>query len=190
MAKQYGFYFDADRCVQCLACEVACKSVNNIEPGPRWRRVIDIWEGEFPGIARTFFSLACLHCGQPACAEVCPTGAISKRAEDGIVVVDRDKCNGCQECAAACPYGVPQFGDDGTMQKCDFCLGLGQEPACVATCPAEALHYGTMEALAGLAVEKAASKLAGPTEPSIFVRNKLGSDVIQRRYAGKPRPVG
>lgn len=182
MAKQYGFYFDADRCVQCRACEVACKSVNDIEPGPRWRRVIDIWEGEYPNFTRNFFSLACMHCGQPACAEACPTGAISKRAEDGIVVVDRGKCNGCQECASACPYKVPQFGADGTMQKCDFCLERGQEPACVATCPAEALHYGTMEELSELAADKGAKKLAGLTEPSIYVLNKLGNNVVHKKF--------
>ncbi len=182
MAKQYGFYFDADRCVQCRACEVACKSANNIEPGPRWRRVIDIWEGEFPNVTCTFFSLACMHCGKPACAEACPTGAITKRAEDGIVVVDRDKCNGCQECSAACPYDVPQFGDDGIMQKCNFCIERGQEPACVATCPAEALRYGTMEELSKLAEVKAAKKLAGLTEPSIYVLNKLGNNVVHKKY--------
>ncbi len=180
MGKQYGFYFDADRCVQCHACEVACKSTHNIEPGPKWRRPIDIWEGEFPNVTRTFFSLACMHCGKPACVEACLTGAISKRTEDGIVVVDKDKCNGCQDCAAACPYDVPQFGDDGTMQKCDFCLELGMEPVCVVHCPTEALYYGTMEELTALATEKAAEKLTGPSEPSIFILNKIGNNASVR----------
>jgi len=119
-----------------------------------------------------------MHCGKPACEEVCPTGAISKRAEDGIVVVDRNKCNGCQECFSACPYHVPQFGDDGTMQKCDFCIERGLEPACTAHCPTEALQYGTMEELSKLATEKAAQRLIGPAEPSIFISNKLGDNNI------------
>ena len=169
MTKQYGFYFDADRCIQCRTCEVACKSTHNIEPGVKWRRVIEIWEGEFPNITRTFFSLACMHCGKPACVEVCPTGAISKRAEDGIVVVDRDKCNGCRECLPACPYGVPQFGDDGTMQKCDFCIGIGREPACAVSCPAEALSFGTLDELLEMATGKAIKRMDGITEPSIVV---------------------
>jgi anaerobic dimethyl sulfoxide reductase subunit B (iron-sulfur subunit) len=110
-----------------------------------------------------------MHCGQPACETVCPTGAISKRVEDGIVVVDRDKCNGCQECFSACPYDVPQFGSDGTMQKCDFCLGQGGEPACVAHCLTEALNYGTIENPSDLAMGKVAEKLAGPTDPSMII---------------------
>ncbi len=112
----------------------------------------------------------CTGCG--ICAAVCSTGAISKRAEDGIVVMDQDKCIGCHYCFFACPFGIPQYGDDGTMQKCDFCLDRleqGKEPACVATCPTKALHAGTMEELSKLAAEKAATKLAGATQPSILI---------------------
>jgi DMSO reductase iron-sulfur subunit len=169
MPKQYGFFYDVSRCVQCRTCEVACKSVNDIEPGIHWRRVVETWSGEFPDVTRTFFSLACMHCSKPACAAVCPTGAITKRAEDGIVVVDRDKCNGCQDCLPACPFGVPQFGADGIIQMCDFCRATGREPACAASCPSEALHYGTMEELAEFAAGKSAAKLAGPTEPSMVI---------------------
>ena len=172
MTKQYGFFHDVSRCVQCRTCEVACKSTHDIEPGVKWRRVVETWGGEYPNVTRAFFSLACMHCAKPACAAVCSTGAISKRAEDGIVLVDRDMCDGCQDCFSACPYGVPQFGDDGTMQKCDFCTEIGGEPVCAISCPAEALHYATMEELSKLATGKAAKKLSGPTEPSIFVSKK------------------
>src|SRR5512136_1088820 len=98
MGKQYGFCFDADRCVMCHACEVACKASNSLEPGVNWRKVIEIWQGEFPDVTRTFVSLSCLHCAQPSCLPACPTGAISKRETDGIVIVDQDLCNGCREC--------------------------------------------------------------------------------------------
>jgi anaerobic dimethyl sulfoxide reductase subunit B (iron-sulfur subunit) len=156
MTKQYGFFYDISRCVQCRTCEVACKSVRDVELGIHWRWVTDSWCGEFPNVTRTFFSLACMHCAKPACVKVCPTGAIAKRVEDGIVVVDSDKCNGCQECFYACPFDVPQFGKDGTMQKCDFCIETGREPACVASCPAEALRCGTMEELYGFAAGRSA----------------------------------
>jgi DMSO reductase iron-sulfur subunit len=169
MSKQYGFYYDAGRCIQCRTCEVACKSTRDIEPGIKWRRVIETWDGEYPNVTRTFFSQACMHCDKPACAAVCPTGAISKRTEDGIVVVDRDKCNGCQDCLAACPYGVPQFGNDGTMQKCDFCLEIGRKPACAASCPAEALNFGTLDELLAMARGKAAKRMDGPTGPSVII---------------------
>jgi anaerobic dimethyl sulfoxide reductase subunit B (iron-sulfur subunit) len=170
MAKQIGFYYDATRCVGCRTCELACKSTHNIESGIKWRRVLETWEGQFPTVSRSFLSLACLHCAEPACIEACPTEAIYKRTEDGIVVVDRDKCNGCQDCFAACPFGVPQFGKDGIMQKCDFCLSLGTEPACASSCPAEALSYGTMEDLSKLALAGRAENYPGNTEPSFIIR--------------------
>src|SRR5512136_512899 len=173
MSKQYGFYFNADRCVQCHTCEVACKSMRDIEPGIKWRRVVDIWGGVYPNVTRASFALACMHCGKPACIEVCPTGAVSKRGEDGIVVVDREKCEGCRDCFSACPYGVPQFGDNGIMQKCDFCAGTNPKPACVASCPTEALKSGTLDELLEMAKGKAARRMDGPTEPSVIIVAEL-----------------
>jgi anaerobic dimethyl sulfoxide reductase subunit B (iron-sulfur subunit) len=169
MSKQYGFYYDAGRCIQCRTCEVACKSTHNTEPGVKWRRVVETWGGEYPSVTRAFFSLACMHCEKPACAAVCPTGAIIKRAEDGIVVVDRAKCNGCQDCLSACPYGVPQFGGDGTMQKCDYCVETGREPACAVSCPAEALNFGTLDELLKMATGKAIKRMDGTTQPSLII---------------------
>lgn len=175
---QKGFYIDTERCVGCRSCEVACKQWNALPPrvlgktGPRWRRVITVESGAFPNLSIVNVSTACMHCGKPACAAVCPTGAITKRAEDGIVVVNKDKCIGCRYCSFACPFGVPQFGEEGTMQKCNLCLERleqGQEPACTATCPANALHAGTMEELSKLAAGKASRKLAGATEPSVLI---------------------
>ena len=176
MAEQYGFYFDADRCVLCRACEVACKAVNNMEPGIRWMRVADIWGGAYPNVTRAFFALACMHCGKPTCVEACPTGAVSKRDKDGIVAVDRDKCigsHGCRDCFSACPYRVPQFGDDGIMQICDFCTGINMEPACAVCCPTEALRSGTLSELLEMAKGKAARRMGGPTEPSVIITGQL-----------------
>jgi anaerobic dimethyl sulfoxide reductase subunit B (iron-sulfur subunit) len=173
MARQYCFYFDADKCVLCRACEVACKAVHNIEPGIEWIRVVEIWGGVYPNVTRDFFTLTCMHCDKPACIEVCPTGAINKRDEDGIVIVDRGKCNGCRECFSACPYGVPQFGADSIMQMCDFCSGMNIQPACAVCCPTEALKFGTLDDLLEMAKGKAVEKMDGPTEPSIIVAGEL-----------------
>jgi anaerobic dimethyl sulfoxide reductase subunit B (iron-sulfur subunit) len=180
-AKQYGFYFDIDRCVRCHTCEVACASIHNLEPGTKWRRVVEVWSGEFPYVTRAFFSRACMHCAKPACESVCPTGAISKRT-NGIVLVDRDLCNGCQECLLACPYDVPQFGADGSMQKCDFCVERNMEPACAAHCPTGALYYGTIDELPEPQNGKVAEKMSGITEPSIVVLHKPGSNPIQDMF--------
>ena len=120
-----------------------------------------LWEGKYPQVINRTVSMACMHCGEPACVTVCPRSAIEKRAEDGIVVVHEKKCIGCHACLWVCPFGAPRFGSDGRMQKCDLCLELvedGKEPACVATCPAEALHFGPLEEMAELAGKKAARK--------------------------------
>jgi anaerobic dimethyl sulfoxide reductase subunit B len=178
---QLGFYLDTDRCVGCYTCTIACKNWNNIAPkttatpgtqGPKWRRVMSIESGAYPNVEIVRLSLGCQHCGKPACVGVCPTGALSKRAEDGIVVVDQTKCIGCRYCFFACPFGVPQYGEDGTMQKCNLCLSrlaVGKNPACVDSCPAKALHAGPLDELAKLAVGKTARKLIGSTQPSLIL---------------------
>jgi len=172
MAKQLGFYLSSRRCVQCHSCQVACKAVHGVELGPTWGKVLNYWEGDFPNVANRTISISCFHCAKPACVEICPAGAITKRAEDGVVVVDRNECVGCRSCEQACPYGAPQFGADGKMQKCDLCLerrAEGKQPACVATCPGEALAFGELADLEQLAAKKHAHRLTGKTEPIAFV---------------------
>jgi len=172
MAEQLGFLLDSRRCVQCHSCQVACKAAHGIEFGVSWRKILDYWEGDFPHVANRAISLSCLHCEHPACVEICPAAAISKRPEDGLVVVDRNECVGCRNCYESCPYGAPQFGADGKMQKCDLCIdrrAAGKQPACVATCPGDALAFGEMGELAKLAAKKHAHRLKGKTDPAAFV---------------------
>jgi anaerobic dimethyl sulfoxide reductase subunit B (iron-sulfur subunit) len=177
MALQLGFYIIPGRCVQCQACKVACKNTNDVELGPQWRTVAEDWSGQFPTPRNLTMSYACMHCEKPACVDVCPVKAISKRASDGIVVVNQEKCIGCRSCEKACPYGAPQYGKSGKMQKCDFCasrLGQGKQPACVATCPGEALGFGSLDDLKKLDAN-GTLRLAGATDPAFFiVPSKLG----------------
>jgi len=146
MSEEYGISYVKENCMQCHACEVACKSWRAVELGVKWRRVENIWQGAYPDVKNLSVSIACMHCVDPVCVSVCPQGAISKRVEDGIVVVDREKCIGCRTCLEECPFKAPAFGSDGKMQKCDMCLGeidYGSEtPPCVATCPTRALTFG------------------------------------------------
>ena len=164
MATQYAFYFDQSRCMGCNTCTVSCKDWNQVEPGPaRWRKLRVTESGVFPDTAVFNLVMACNHCANPACLTACPVGAIYKRDEDGIVLVDRAKCQSLRSCVARCPYGAPQFADDAQepvpdpswtvphpMQKCTLCVDrvtVGKNPACVDSCPQRALDFGTMEAL-------------------------------------------
>jgi Fe-S-cluster-containing dehydrogenase component len=100
------------------------------------------------------FPRSCLHCEQPACVTVCPTGASYKRAEDGIVLVDEDKCIGCKLCSWACPYGAREYSHvEGVMKKCTLCIDriynekldeAERQPACVQACPTRARHFGDL----------------------------------------------
>ncbi len=144
---QWGFVFIKENCIQCHGCETACKSWRMVSSGIKWRRVENIWHGSYPQVKCSSLSISCMHCVEPACIDVCPVTAISKDPGDGIVLVDVEKCIGCKACFDACPYDIPQFGINGTMQKCDMCFpgkpgGPGtpeDAPPCVSTCPTQAL---------------------------------------------------
>ena len=157
---QYGFYFDADRCGSCKACVMACKDKNDTLVGLKYRSVIDYvggtWEDEGgysrpQGVFAYSVSIACNHCADPACVAACPTGAMTKREDDGVVYVDRDVCVGCGACAQACPYGAPRLDEEyGVMGKCDMCreyIDAGGRPACVDACLMRCLDWGDIEDL-------------------------------------------
>ncbi len=144
MNTEYTILFDAERCVACHGCVVACKAWRELPTGVFFRRLEKIWQegASMPRLRHA--SVACRHCAEPACMAVCPVKAISKNA-DGIVLVDEETCVGCHACERACPFGVPQYPESsgGKMVKCDLCLGRydmeKEEPPCVATCPTRAL---------------------------------------------------
>lgn len=169
--KKLGLVIDLDICVGCHACAVACKEWNaggiagpltdedpyGAEPTGVWfNRVhsytLDALEDQ-PAMT-LHFPRSCLHCETPACVTVCPTGASYKRAEDGIVLVDEDKCIGCKLCSWACPYGAREYSEvEGVMKKCTLCVdriyneNFAEEdriPACVKACPTGARHFGDL----------------------------------------------
>jgi Fe-S-cluster-containing dehydrogenase component len=175
MGEKWGFYFDPDDCMGCNACAIACKNRHGVDEGHvDWRRVETTSSGTFPDYEETNVSLSCMHCEDAPCEKVCPTDAIKKRESDGIVTVDREACIGCGYCGWACPYGAPQYGDDGLMQKCNLCLDKGPgsgdgetskneqeeplEPACVDECVGDALDAGPIGELMDQASEEAAER--------------------------------
>lgn len=143
--RQMGFLFEQQFCIGCQTCMDACAARNGLPSGV-FPRHADNFQQKIEG---PYLSMSCNHCTNPACVEACPVGALQKRDSDGIVVHDRDACIGCYSCVSACPYGAPQQDDEaGKMVKCDLCLGLqeiGEEPACVAACPAKVLSIGWVD---------------------------------------------
>ena len=159
MSKQLAFYFEQKHCTGCFTCQIACKDKNNLEVGERFRKVYEITGGNYirkgnaiiQDIYAFWISVSCNHCIDPICVKKCPTGALKKRLEDGIVILDKNKCVGCTSCVKSCPYEAIQY-DSNIMKvsKCDFCLDLierGKDPVCISACPMRALDYGELEAL-------------------------------------------
>ena len=159
-----AIHVDTFRCVGCHACTTACKIEHGTPPGPMWMEVIEVEKKVGEEWKMFWKPMACFHCGEPDCLPVCPTKAISKRDEDGIVLVSKDLCIGCMECYRACPFGAPQLAHDGKMEKCDLCLHRvtqGLEPACVVNCPSEAMYFGTMLELSNMMRKKYSKKYIG-----------------------------
>ena len=172
---RYGMVIDTKRCVGCNACSVNCKITNNLPETNWWTRVlteggdeIDTPAGVFPDVSMRYITVGCQHCENPACLDVCPTGATAKDEETGIVSVDSELCIGCESCIKACPYeGVrtliksPEYYLDvvvgeydapphkgGTVEKCTFCKNLidrGDVPACMQLCPGRARYWGDLD---------------------------------------------
>ena len=136
MEKVSLIFFKND-CMGCHSCEVACKQEHGLGVGPRLVRVFEN--------APSFIPLYCHHCAKAPCSKSCPTEAIS-RNEQGIVLIDEDRCIGCKECMEACPFGAMQFDDNREVAvKCDLCvkrLENNEEPACSKTCPTGCIFWG------------------------------------------------
>jgi nitrate reductase beta subunit len=115
--------------------------------GANWDE--DTSSGDYPNNYHFYLPRLCNHCTKPACLEACPVRAIYKREEDGIVLVDQDKCQGFRECNKACPYDKVYFNYvQGKSQKCIFCfprLEEGVAPACARQCPGRLRFVGFLE---------------------------------------------
>jgi Fe-S-cluster-containing dehydrogenase component len=152
---QYAIVTDLDRCVGCLACSVACKTVNTVPIGQFWNKTLRIGPnpreegGHWPDVELYYLTVQCQHCLKPQCVEVCPTAA-SRKLEDGTVQIDKSKCIGCQFCVMACPYNVRYLNEsEKVVEKCTLCEQLIADktgvPQCVSQCGGRARYFGDLD---------------------------------------------
>ena len=182
---QYGFFFDGTRCTGCKTCQLACIDNHSLTAATSLRRVFECTGGETSrdegGCVSTScwsytMSVSCNHCDNPACVAACPTGAMQKDPQTGLVSNDREVCVGCGACAQACPYSAPRVdAEAGKAVKCDGCaerLAAGLAPVCVLACPARALAFGPVEEMAqmGQMCDVAPFCPASQTMPNLYVR--------------------
>jgi Fe-S-cluster-containing dehydrogenase component len=163
--KKWIMVIDLAKCDGCGKCTEGCNKMHFIPQGRRWIKVLRMKDSE--ETAPYFFPQPCFHCDNPPCTKVCPVDATFKR-QDGIVLIDNDRCIGCRFCMAACPYGARSFNwappEDpleatsrtyspeqgyprriGTVEKCDFCPDMamqGKLPACASACPMGVIYFG------------------------------------------------
>ena len=190
---------DPARCTGCMACVMACKVNNAVEPDQsrNWVRVTPA--GDLPtGMA--FQPGACMHCAEPLCVEACPTGATFVD-ENHVVQVHNNLCIACGSCAEACPYGARHINAGARrIDKCDYCgdslVPLGLEPACVGVCPTRARIFGDADdpdsevaAILGSRRLEFVESRETPTSPRLAYLSEV-RDKYWPKAAGIPLAIG
>jgi formate dehydrogenase iron-sulfur subunit len=165
---------DVSRCIGCKACQAACMEWNDLRDGvgvnsgtyanpidltDRSWTVMRFYEEELPdrGLQWLIVKDGCLHCADPGCLRACPAPGALVQYANGIVDFQQENCIGCGYCQTGCPFNVPRFSVDQKAYKCTLCsdrVAVGLEPACIKSCPTQALSFGAKEDMKDLAAER------------------------------------
>jgi formate dehydrogenase iron-sulfur subunit len=176
MTMKKAHLIDLTLCVGCNACQVACKEANKLTGGAETALSTTAYTAlqQFDGV---FVRRSCQHCKDPACASVCPVGAL-KKTSAGPVTYNADKCIGCRYCMQACPFQVPRYEWESTfprIRKCNFCsdrLAQGLPTACSAACPTGATKFGDRDDL----IKEAYGRMQA--EPDKYVHKIYGEHEV------------
>lgn len=180
---------DVAKCNGCYCCQVSCKDEhvgNDWSPyakpqpdtGHFWLKINEMERGTIPKVKVTYTPLLCMHCDNAPCIPACPIKAITKR-DDGIVLIDPAKCNGCKACINACPYNAIYFNNElNIAQKCTMCAHildgtdpLVKVPRCVEVCPHNAIMFGEHGELKSLIEKAEVLKPEYKTKPRVYYLN-------------------
>jgi formate dehydrogenase iron-sulfur subunit len=168
---------DTTWCVGCQACEEACKEKNALPDCDE----TDLSACKFTKVFERgdyYVRKMCMHCIDPACASVCPVGALEKLSE-GPVIYHEDRCIGCRYCMQACPFQIPTYEWAKALprvRKCWFCYDrvlTGEMPACAEACPTEATTFGDRDELLAMARRRIAEN-PGAYQEHIFGEHEVG----------------
>ncbi len=135
-------YADEKWCLGCKLCEYNCAFANTNQPDMavalKNTEIVPRIKVEETG--KINFAVSCRHCKNPICIQSCITGALYK--ENGVVMMDKNKCVNCLTCVLVCPYGAIVEDSGGSVFKCELCIkNICKEPACVKGCPNKALLF-------------------------------------------------
>jgi len=192
-----AFAIDVARCCGCYNCQLACKDehVDNDwtpyalpqpETGQFWLKVEEHVCGTIPKVKMHYIPRLCNHCEKPACIGACTDGAISKR-DDGLVIIEPEKCTGCKACVTSCPYDAIYFNDSlGLAQKCTGCAHLLDNgykvPRCVEACPTDAMRFGEEKDLKDVIIGASVFTPESGCGPKVYYRNIPGKFIAGTVY--------
>ncbi|MGA1863799.1 MAG: 4Fe-4S dicluster domain-containing protein [bacterium] len=179
-------FINPERCIGCKQCQIAC-AIEHSESKNLYKAIYERITPRprilvAPGLClNSSLPNQCRHCDPAPCMGVCPTGAISRDSDHGIVLVDGKKCISCAMCAMVCPFDVLTFSpqqDSGPGKsvavKCDHCIDRrrkGKVPACVEACKVGALVFGELNDLiksARTRLSKEVSMAVGEIKPEML----------------------